>query len=445
MVPNKYKHLSQVDILSIGAGASSLYLGVRLKEVNSSKKMVIIEQKSRIGGLIESLPLLDDTSFAAEGAALRFLPTQTYVKNMVDKFGITTFEYPNNLSATSTPVPVIDQLLRRIPLNDPYLMQYSNLAEILSTPSIRSGRYNNIYDIEGGTGYSNNAYKQGLLYFYNAIVTTSSPTQLFIEGGFSTLINKMYEDIKDRIDLFLNTKVDTIVYSEELEKYIVNDKWATKKIVYTGSVGDMVQISTDSERLKESRYLVLNYMGTYTRYMRLYLTFDDPWWTEEDISLYFRSFNLPLGNMFYFSKNTIQFYADMTRADIFYGLLPKSVREAEDTTMRWVNPENYTELVEYTHNLIRNVIQEAIEQNVYPGLQAPTEDQLNSINAMAYKYTREAIIDFKRMTSVEWSEFFPKINSNNNIHFLSSNYHVNNDWVNSSFACVEDNLENVLA
>lgn len=102
MIPNQYRHLSHVDILVVGAGATGLYLGVRHKESRSDKKIIIVEQQSRIGGMIDSLEFVDGTPFAAEKCALRYLPQQTLVQRMIEKYSIETFEYANDKVATST-------------------------------------------------------------------------------------------------------------------------------------------------------------------------------------------------------------------------------------------------------------------------------------------------------------------------------------------------------
>lgn len=336
---------------------------------------------------------------------------------------------------------MINQLVNRIPPSDPKLSTYSNLSEILQTPTMCKGDYNNLYTIEGGTGYSINTCPQSLLYFYNATAGVSTPVQYFLKGGFMSLIDHMYEDIKDSIDLFLNTRIDTIIYSEILDKYIVNNKWMTSKIVYTGVVGDMVQLQTDSTLLQESRNMVLDNMGTYMRTFRLYLIFDNPWWSEEDISLYFRSLELPIGNMFYFTKNTIQIYTDMTRADILYEFIPIDLK---DDDLEWKDPSKYPDLVAYATSMIAGVINEAFDQGNYPASKMPTESQLTGISHVALKYTKEAVSNYESMRTKQWETYLPKINSNDSIHLLSSNYFEPSGWVDTCFACVEENLDEVL-
>lgn len=430
---NKPK-LEHIDLLCVGASLSSLYFAHKLCEDKSDLNMIIVDSKTRIGGSLDSVPLSDEKAvYAAEGGEVKLFQNQVLVNELLKKFCLTSSPLINQQLVTDTKTDYLHD--DNLQIADP--SQISNV-----TMFVKKFGWNSLKRYGDSVGYMSYVNNMNLDLFL-ARNRTYGP-HAYIQGGVRTLLERMAKKVKCKYPIHLNTPITNIRYAEKCGRYIINDRWAATSVMFTGTPDELFHINTLSDHIQTSKRLLVDAVANTHNLMRVYIEFVEPWWTSSQIGYTFRSFNVGIGTMVYYSSNTIMIVADERKADTMAGFLNFANLHLAKGEMSWQKPFRFSKLVEYLKVNIRKVVNEAIKAGIMPYLEDPG-NRLNAIQRVAVKYTEDAFLNFGTMSRQEYMAFFDTLHSNNGFHIISGDYVPNmHGFIDSSLECVRENYLKII-
>lgn len=267
------------DIICIGTGITGLYFGY--KSILSNKRILFLEKDNRVGGRIKSASL-DNSQYWAEGCATRFfignsstdpLQSDNYVFNLLQDLSIDYTTVSNELIQTNTSyTKVVDQLFKLYPgLLDSY--SKLSLPTVLELLGYSSKKFAN------NSGYQVMLEPMNLNIALRSFEKFSSDTQNIINGGYENVCQEIYNKIKNVHTFKFNEQVIKIDYDG---KYIINDKYITKKILFTGTIDQLNKIMIDIDHLSDLKKKLVDKYFNY-RAIRIYLKINNPWWTDKEL------------------------------------------------------------------------------------------------------------------------------------------------------------------
>ena len=433
-----YNNLINIDILCVGANISSLYFAHKLCEDEADVRMVIIDSNEEIGGGLESIPLSDkDVIYAAEGGPSRLFKKQHLIHELLKHYCLISSPLLNSQIVTDTSSNVAKEL-EKIYKNYSDKTMLSNVTTIL-----KYFDWNDLKRYGDAVGYMSYANNMNLDLFFAR--NNISGSQVYIEGGITTLLKRMVRRIECKFPIHLNTPVMNIEYIETCGRYIINNKWATTSLIFTGTPQELFHINTLSNNIKLSKKLLVNAVANTHNLMSVFIEFKEPWWTRSQIGYTFRSYKYGIGTMTYFSSNTIMIVADERKADTMVELLNFKALHYVMGKMTWQKPFIFSKLVEYLKHNIKNIIDEAIDDNLIAYLERPGI-KINKIDRMALKYTKNAFINYGMMSENEYKELFDTLNFNNNNFHMIGGYYIpdSHGFINDSLKCVQRNYLRIL-
>lgn len=434
------------DIICIGAGATGLYLGYKMMRNKCSRSLLLIDKADRVGGMIYSTPINEEAPYMIEGCANRYLITQDRIREVIDFFDIESVRVPNDRVATNTDCGILDDILDSY---DPqcdglYNTEISNIDGIVNTPSIEEGDYKRLLQFTAETGYPNLSENTNLNTFIERAQEPDQPYQYFIKKGFLHLMKKMAKYVRKCYPIHLNTVINDVKYDPCCNLYILNGKYACRRLVYTGNPNDLMELNTNSHALREMKRMVNKGEGVNGTYITMYIDFEDPWWTEDQIMTLFRSKG-PLTALFYYSSSTIKIYTGETQAKLLYYMIPKKYRHKGHNTIKWMDIENTPRLAQLIKKYILEMVKKGQEDTPEYKLNVPTDEQLDSMFRMAFKYTPQATFRLGPLPKKEYKSFFSSLNrGNKGISLLGDKYYDKGAWVNSCFECVDENFKAIM-
>jgi len=434
---NKCKHY---DIICIGAGAAGLYLGYKMTREKSNKSLLILDKNDRIGGRIVSVDFDDDVPFVAEGCAQRFMDGHLYVRELVKFFNLGYSSFPNDAIMTNTEpgTEILNSMLEQYPLHNKGISEISLLDAIINQPSIQDGSYENYKHVVEATGYQLSISDANLNSGYDFIFEAGGVVQNFIDGGFTALFKEMANYMKYPIKL--NTKVYKVNYDSCNNRYIINGKYACKKIVYTGQQNDLAMVNTNSKQFYKVKDIVLTNTSVSSDFIRLFVQFNDPWWTKEQFQYKFFKMG-PIGTIYYYTEDTLLVYCDMHNAHIIHAMVPFELQKYGHNTIQWLNMSQAPKLKAFLKRYIKPLIQKGADDSPDEGLNVPTDEQLDSSVKFAFKFTKQILTIWKQMSEQEHINLLPSINNAENVHFVGGNYGEVQGWVDGTFQCVDQNYK----
>ena len=406
------------DIICIGLGISGLYFGY--KTIGTDKKILFIEKSDRVGGRIQSVKL-DKSKYYAEGCATRYfvnnnkpsLQNDGYVIKLLEDLDITSTSLSNNLTKSSTNyVDVINKIITEYPgLKDEYAKY--------SFPNIVQNLGYSIDSFCDGAGYPVFKEPMNLNIALYALEKFSNDTQHVINGGYEHVCDKLYSIINKYHRFKFNKLVYKICHRDG--QYIVNDKFISKKILFTGTTNQLLNISFDVPHLYKLKNDLINYYFNY-RAIRMYVQVTSPWWSKSEISYRWNS-GTALNQISYYNSNTILIYSNMNSADILYNMITDKYKHIDD----FIKCSKLQMLTEYITKIMENIV------------------GVNNINLdkIWYKYTTDAV-QFVKPVAYHYNKFIEDIQENNNFFMLSGDYTKNPGWVNSCLSIVEDKYRKIL-
>lgn len=434
------------DIICIGAGASGLYLGYKMVKEKSDKSLLILEKMDRVGGKITSVPFSDkNVKYQAEGCAQRFMNNHFLVKEVIDFFNIGYTPLSNDLIATDTSRAdeLSQMLLEKYPIGSDKLSEIANVDAITNLPSIEDGSYKNLYEFNDGTGYRIFTEYWNLEDMYNVLFNTSEPVQNFVDGGFKNLFNKMKKYIESKYDIILNKKVSVIEYDVCNNIYIINGEYSCKKVIFTGIQHDFTIINTNSFNIQSLKEKLYNLDSIDANFIRLFVEFDDPWWTNDQIPLNFRD-DGPIGNMYYYTKNALVLYSDMRNAYTLYSMIPLELQKYGHNMIKWIKFERAERLKRFLMKYIKELIIKGANDSPDMNIVIPSDDQLKSMYRFAFKFTRQVLTLWRQVEGGTFDDILYSLNNNGNIHIVGGNYTTLTGWVEGAFDSISKNYNNIV-
>ena len=178
------------DIICIGLGCCGLYLGYTL--FNTNKKILFIEQNTNIGGRIQSLELIPNQGYYANGCATRYFPNEhKLVKDLLDELKIKSYPIPNDKIFTQEEYKVLfKKLLKVFPDPNPEMSFRQAMSETLGPDAVQT--------FSDTSGYQIFSYNFNMAMAYKGILSVSSNTQYYPEGGFYNICLSMFNKIKNK-------------------------------------------------------------------------------------------------------------------------------------------------------------------------------------------------------------------------------------------------------
>lgn len=440
-----------MDIMVIGAGISGLYLCYQAGKLGTSKSILCVEQASRVGGRLTSIPLLTTPSpgYTAEGCAQRyFKESDEKIVELLDELGISSVEKNNDDTVTGLDyVTIFGNTVSTFPIGNPSNCEISFPQAVTLTPNISTGSYTQIQDFARTSGYPVFLYPMNLEMAYLALTRITGPKQELITGGYIGVCNTLANRIStgpSNIRIQLDTRITDVEYDGS--NYIVNQKWRCRKVVYTGPMMQFLQMNTKSAALLDAKQLLVQNWFTYQG-LRLYLRFSQPWWRQDEEFFRFNG-DGPINQFMYYSADTIVIYNNMYTADLLFDFLPIGLRNAVTNpsgSIQWygsslLSSTFLTYIIKYLFEYIQ------YGATISPGknITIPTQQQLSSITNFAFRYNQNATQFCKPMQRAEYDAMFPRLNKYQNFYLISGDYSIEPGWVESCLDKVTEYLSDIL-
>lgn len=414
------QHNHNYDIICIGLGISGLYFGY--KSIHSNKNILFLEKSDRVGGRIQSVKISDDNKYYAEGCATRFfknndppsLDNDGYVMNLLDKLNISSTSLPNNMIKSNTNyIDVVDKINSVYPnIHDKYAKQ--------SFPNTVMELGYSIDSFSDNSGYPVFKEPMNLNIALYALKKFSSDTQYVVDGGYESICDKLYCIIKDHHSFKFNKSVQKIEYDGK--NYLINDKYAAKKILFTGTANQLLEINIDIPHLYTLKNNLIKHYFNY-RAIRIYIKVKHPWWNKSEISYRWNS-ETPLNQISYYDAETILIYSNMSSADILHNMIPKKYKPIRNFVKSFEMPE----LSKYISDSLIEIIG---AKNV-------------KVRKIWFKYTSDAVQFVKPIDFKQYDDFINNIQENNGFFMMSGDYTKNPGWVNSCLYLVESRYKKIL-
>jgi len=427
----QYSNYKYYDLIIIGSGISGLYMGYKAVQNKTDKSVLILESSSRPGGRITSVIINNNTEYYAEACAQRFYESSDLLIKLLKELKIDTLTQSNTNVRTSKDFYKI--------LKDIVIKNSKDSG--ISLPNIiykhtKDKEY--INKIANETGRPVVKYPINYDFSLNYLKYLNYDYQYMLKEGFMSLITKLYNIVSQFYKIKLSYNVNKINY--ENGYYIINDKYKCKKIVFTGTRNHLFNINTNIDFMNETKRLLSeNYFSYIT--MKIFIKFNKPWWTENELFYRFNSGNI-ISQLWYYTIDTIQVYSSMEKADFIYNMMSYEIRDTNNpnTNIRWFDHRLYgKEFIDMIKLEIKRLIEYTKKDKV------PTEIEIESINQIAFRYTSVASQYLKPIKKELYDDFFKRLNKHNNFYMIGGDYTKIPGWVNSCLQCVEDYYKDILS
>lgn len=412
--------MENYEIICIGLGISGLYFSYKARD--SGKKILFLEQTSRIGGRIATAKL-KGSKRVVEGGATRFfecgkkasLSNDGYLCRLVNKLDIKYTEYPNDkLKTNDNFMKIIDQLNKRYSEDDLSLAKKSlpSQIEIMGYSS---------REFADQTGYQLFTYDINLNMGLMTLNKVSIGKQNLLDEGFENLCKRLFDITRGTkgFKFKFNYKVINIYMKDN--KYIINDHFTCDKLLFTGTIDQLMKINVNADNLLDLRSKLINSYFNYNS-IRAYFKTDKPWWNKNEM---FNKWNTgtPCNQIIYFTEDTILIYSNMYSADILYSLIPEKYKVPEtfiDTTF-----------IPKLTSLIERIVSEVTGvKNV-------------SFSKAWYRYHTDCA-QYVKPIFTNYEKFIDSIQKTDNFYMMSGDYTYHPGWVNSCLYCVEKQYKSII-
>jgi hypothetical protein len=427
----QYSNYKYYDLIIIGSGISGLYMGYKAVQNKTDKSVLILESSSRPGGRITSVIINNNTEYYAEACAQRFYESSDLLIKLLKELKIDTLTQSNTNVRTSKDFYKI--------LKDIVIKNSKDSG--ISLPNIiykhtKDKEY--INKIANETGRPVVKYPINYDFSLNYLKYLNYDYQYMVKEGFMSLITKLYNIVSQFYKIKLSYNVNKINY--ENGYYIINDKYKCKKIVFTGTRNHLFNINTNIDFMNETKRLLSeNYFSYIT--MKIFIKFNKPWWTKNELFYTFNSGNI-ISQLWYYSTDTILIYNSMETADLLYNMMSYEIRDINNsnTDIRWFDHRLYgNQFIDILKIEIPKLISSTKNDKV------PNNEEIQSMDQIAFRYTIDASQYLKPIKKELYDDFFKRLNKHNNFYMISGDYTKNPGWVNSCLECVEDYYKQILS
>lgn len=410
------------DIICIGLGITGLYFGYKAKDYN--KQILFIEKDNHVGGRIKSVDIKNNILYWAEGCAARYfykpndkpsIQNDYYVAKLLKELNISSSIVPNDkIETDKSYIEVINKI------NELYPNITNDMAKI-SFPSLVETLGYSIQDFADKSGYHVFQDPMNLNMAMRTINKFSYKEQNLVNGGYENVCKKIYDIIKYNHKFKFNKIVERIDYCNKHKRYIINNKYIAKKVIFTGTINQLNNIIINVPHLIE---LKRNLIQSYFDYsaIRIYIKIKEPWWNKDDL---FKKWNTktPLNQIFYYTQNTIQIYSNMSSSEVLYYMIPPEYRVLNE----FIDSNKVVVLTDYISNILSKLFN---VKNV-------------KIYEIWYKFSKDAS-QFIKPVNTDYDLFFKNIQKNKKFYMLSGDYTYNPGWINSCLYSVEDKFKNII-
>lgn len=224
-----------------------------------------------------------------------------------------------------------------------------------------------------------------------------------IKGGFMTLFDHIFQNIKFNVPFYLNTRIREIKTCPESDMFIVDNRWKVKKIVFTGTLSELSCIYTDNEALIDTRKVMIDYIGEPKFILDTYLKILNPWWTKDDIGSTYKLKNI--GSVCYYNHDMLYIKSTQKRARIIYHFIPSQFNLDFG---KWHHSKNFGSLNEYLKNNIPNT--------------------KNNVTFILFCYNQSHDLNFETFMSSKHGYLLEELATKHDILFLPSTKSINSDW-----------------
>lgn len=434
-------HLEFVDILAIGASPSSIYLAHKIHEERHRRSMIILEPGPRIAGEVESVRI-EGAPYVAEGGFGKYFEGEHLVTNLLEKYDIHTHELDTPV-ATDTLTTTMNVLKTVFPEDSDEISSVPNLFAIVSTSNLDASTQLRMF--ADSTGLCSNILPQNMRFLYGRNKAYGLNREICVEGGFTRLLDRMTCSFSRRTPIRLNTCIKSVNFCCDSQRYIINDRWATRKLLFTGSPNQLLLLPTKVHSIEQSKNLLAHVTDSTITYVKLYLSFTEPWWATNQIGVRFRSYEQSLGTMTYFSTHTIRIEADGMKAELLYQHIIEDISNANKPPMKWRSTVDMPLTTTFIKNSMLPMIRNGVETGLVPGLVEPTNVQLSSDYEIAFKYNEDALSNMQPLTKEQEDKVFNVLHNNDNFMLISGHYIVpDGGYINTAFRSVEENFSKIM-
>lgn len=432
--------MNKYDVVCIGAGISGLYLGYQMIQRDPVKSLLIIDRLDRVGGKLVSVPL-DGVEYEAEGCASRFMSNQELIRDLMNDMGQTWTEVGYSSSSVSG-----DEFLESLRTREPTPedSRISNLDGITNWPSMERGSFDNPWKVSASTGYEFSSHTASMESTMGKIsATIPNVYQYYPNGGFSGLAQKLAEVVSKRYDILLSTEAEQVsISSEPGYKYrIVTDdgEYHCKNLVFTGDRHRLNMMGGDSTSLRTLKSVLYDAISTDMTYLKMYLTVDNPWWTEDEVGHVINDIG-PINQIYYVSGNTLCLYVDSGNADTLFFMVPTKYRGLGVDNIQWISMDDpeLTKLQQFVrHYITKMVVDTTTDQSLKEAV------RFMDFNKMAFKHTPQASVLWAPM-DIPVSQLTQSLNNYDNIHLISDAYSPVTGWIEEALRCVVRNYSSIV-
>jgi hypothetical protein len=428
--------MKEYDVICIGAGVSGLYLGYRMARDNPEKSLLILEKMDRIGGKIVSVPMSGNVPYNAEGCAQRFTEDQETVQSLLRRYNIGSTEIPT-ISYSTSDSDLLGEI-RNIYEDKPNLHSISNLDAIVNTPDIQNGNYDNLKIVTELLGYTNETYLKNVQTFIESVSNVIHSRQFYPDGGFTRLIEALAHEVSQKYDIRIKSEVLTI---DRLDNgmFLVktrNSQYLCKHVVFTGNRHQLNLIGGNSMDIRELKDKLYEYTGVDKTYIRMFMEISDPWWNRDEIGTVMKT-DGPLNSLHIMSDNTLCVYCDQKNAELLYYLVPQELRHLGVDTINWIPSVLMKRLNDFLSKHVYQLYQDLVNK-------PPTSPGEVRINRIAFKYTKQAVLNYAPLP-VPIEQFTEQLNNFRNIHLISDSYYYRQGWIQYCLDCVDDSYSSIIS
>lgn len=415
-----YPMETRCDVLIVGAGVTGLYIANRLLDANPSLKVIIVERGSRVGGRLESIPIVG-SPIAVEAGGMRFFPdVQKRVSTLVGRLGLepvqVPYTVPRNPAFLRRKLVAIGDLPRmasqiyNLPpsevgksaqdLVESPLIEVAKACgvgcDFLSTNNFQAAAtrfvswegFNYFADSEGYSLYREDISATTLLREDMELISRPSSPQMFVRGGYAQIATRLAQLLEGRAQLLLQ---------HELVKFVPSQVGApTQAVVQVVDAKDIQsQITHDSVKVGapytiRATTMILTVppsalapLYDWPAYMKedlqdlvpyeavkVFLSFPTAWWLNLGLTGGRSVTDLPMQQVWFYTDDPpiIMIYCDGRNASFWRPLLPSAPSYPE-----WVDSSSVPRLRDELNRQLSSMFAPFIESGMVP---APTPTSL---------------------------------------------------------------------
>lgn len=435
MVENNKREYEYVDILCIGASISNIFLSYRLYRSNKNIKLKILNSKDVLGENVGSLTLFDEDYTVDFGPSECYLDQEPLHK-LLTELKIPFKRLQNEKTFVTNPTDILTKMKEKYPPEGDELSDVSNINTMITLDN----NYDSLKSFVEASEYKSFGEEMNLESFY--IKTQDLGPRIYLNKGIGGLLQEMTRIFTERFPIINNITIDKIEYLSDKQKYLVNNKWLTDVVIFSGTPQDLSKINTSSQEINKSKELLESLISHKSPLMTLYLRFVDPWWKKEEIG--YRFIDSDIGSITYHSSSTIRVIYDNEKASKSFQLLTDDQALNLTNGIKWFNSDLIKPLIDMLLLQIPISINKA--NITYPEVDfsIPDFDQLHNVRDVSGQYLSQGLFNFSIksddsfMFDNTYTSLFENIQSNNNFYILDGHfYRYSDSYVNASLKLVE--------